>query len=103
MGGLGEVGCGGVVMPVPPTLAYTALSWISPSRYQVMSAAGLAPEALQVRLCGVWAFSLTTGPPSTTGSAGGTAGRRTGEEGGSRRGRGVTQSLPALPPAARCL
>lgn len=44
----------------------------SPSLYQVISAAGLAPEALQVRLCGVWAFRRTTGPPSTTGSEGGT-------------------------------
>ena len=45
----------------------------SPSLYQVISAAGLAPEALQVRLCGVWALRRTTGPPSTTGSEGGTA------------------------------
>lgn len=44
----------------------------SPSLYQVISAAGLAPEALQVRLCGVWALRRTTGPPSTTGSEGGT-------------------------------
>lgn len=44
----------------------------SPSLYQVISAAGFAPEALQVRLCGVWAFRRTTGPPSTTGSEGGT-------------------------------
>lgn len=44
----------------------------SPSLYQVISAAGLAPEALQVRLCGVWALRRTIGPPSTTGSEGGT-------------------------------
>lgn len=44
----------------------------SPSLYQVISAAGLAPEALQVRLCGVWALRRTTGPPSTIGSEGGT-------------------------------
>lgn len=44
----------------------------SPSLYQVISAAGLAPEALQVRLCRVWALRRTTGPPSTTGSDGGT-------------------------------
>lgn len=44
----------------------------SPSLYQVISGAGLAPEALQVRLCGVWALRRTTGPPSTTGSEGGT-------------------------------
>lgn len=45
---------------------------ISPSRYQVISAAGLAPDARHVRLWGVWALRRTTGPPSTTGSDGGT-------------------------------
>lgn len=75
--------------PLPPagptrtsllTLEYMAPLSTSPSRIQMMEAAGLALSAWQVRLRGSPARRLTTGPPLMTGFSGGTGGTAGGGE-----------------------
>lgn len=88
--------------PLPPagptrtsllTLEYMAPLRTSPSRIQMMEAAGLALSAWQVRLRGSPARRLTTGPPLMTGFSGGTGRTAGGEQEVSRlmTGRRVEQ------------